>query len=98
TSLATETAVQLHVYGIHAHTLQPGERPSGTVIVGATSITGQFLNDPASYHWLLRYPHSQMLNHSIFVFHVPSSQPQNPSLTGPVLPKSKPERRTASAR
>ena len=44
---------------------------SGTVIVSATNLSGQFLSDPQSYHWLLREKPAEILDHSLYVFRVP---------------------------
>ena len=67
--------VGLQVYGIHARRLEEGERASGTVIVGATALTGQYLKDPDSARWVLQFPRTQILDHSMFVFQVPALPP-----------------------
>jgi len=44
---------------IAAGGLAEGERAGGTVIVGATALTGQYLKDPTSAQWVLQYPRTQ---------------------------------------
>lgn len=58
------------LYGIHASPLGPGQRQSGTVIISATMLTGQYLPDPTSYHWLLLYRPERSLDHSMFLFEI----------------------------
>jgi hypothetical protein len=62
------------VYGVRYRTLQPGERPAGTVVVSATDLSGQLLADPDSYKWLLQYKAKAILNHTLFVFEVPEQR------------------------
>jgi len=69
-SLAYFGSVDPEVYGIHAHPLEENERVKGTVVVGATELSGQYLSDPAGYRWVLPYGPSEMLNHSMYVFRV----------------------------
>jgi hypothetical protein len=59
-------------YGIRAQPLREDARPAGTVVVSATHLSGQYLHDPASYHWLLQFPRTTILNHTLHVFMVPS--------------------------
>ena len=59
------------VYGISAKPLPENEPVKGTVIVSATHLSGQFLHDPQAYHWLLQYPRTEILDHSLYVFKVP---------------------------
>lgn len=58
-------------YGIRAHLLSENEQPRGTVIVSATHLSGQYLQNPAAYRWLFRYPRVAILNHTLHVFRVP---------------------------
>jgi 4-amino-4-deoxy-L-arabinose transferase-like glycosyltransferase len=58
------------IYGIRYVQLNPTDRVTGTVVVSATNLSGQLLDDPNSYHWLLQYP-STILDHSLYVFQVP---------------------------
>jgi hypothetical protein len=58
-------------YGVRAVPLGQHERPSGTVVVSATQLSGQYLLEPEAYHWVLQYPHKAILNHTLHVFEVP---------------------------
>jgi hypothetical protein len=60
------------LYGIHYLPLPPGEKVSGTVVVSATHLSGQLLDDPGGYHWALQYPETKILDHSLHVFQVPA--------------------------
>jgi 4-amino-4-deoxy-L-arabinose transferase-like glycosyltransferase len=59
------------LYGIRYLPLAPNERVSGTVVVSATHLSGQLLDDPNAYHWALQYPQSEILDHALHVFRVP---------------------------
>ena len=72
THLAYFGSVAPALYGIKAAPFSPGERVSGTVMVSATLLSGQYLRAPDGYRWLLSYPLKTILDHSIFVFNVPS--------------------------
>jgi 4-amino-4-deoxy-L-arabinose transferase-like glycosyltransferase len=67
--LAYFGSVDPSVYGIDAAPLPENRQVTGTVIVSATDLSGQFLPDPNGYRWLLAYKPDQTLNHSLFVFH-----------------------------
>ena len=58
-------------YGIRAQPLRERDRPSGTIVVSATHLSGQYLDDPNAYRWLLHYPRIAILNHTLHVFQVP---------------------------
>lgn len=59
-------------YGIRSVPLAPGVPQSGTIIVSATSLTGQYLEgDPDGYKWVLQYPIRAVLDDSLYVFAVP---------------------------
>jgi hypothetical protein len=58
-------------YGIRATALPEGARVSGTVVVSATHLSGQYLRNPAAYRWLLEAPRKALLNHTLHVFQVP---------------------------
>jgi hypothetical protein len=60
------------VYGVRASLLSGGEHATGTVIVSATDLTGEYLADAKAYHWLYRYPSTGILDHCLYVFHVRS--------------------------
>jgi dolichyl-phosphate-mannose-protein mannosyltransferase len=72
-SLAYFGSVDPSLYGIQAHTLGENERATGTVIVSATHLSGQFLTDPQSYRWLLQHEREEILDHSLYVFKVPEN-------------------------
>lgn len=68
--LAYFGSVEPAVYGIRARPLAEGERVQGTVVVSATHLSGQYLQNPAGYRWLLQHPPAAVLDHSLFVFGV----------------------------
>ena len=70
--LAYSGTIDPVVYGVHALPLMPNQRVSGTVIISANYLSGQTLEDPNSYHWVLHYPRKAILNHSLHVFEVPT--------------------------
>ena len=69
-SLSYFGSVDPAIYGIKARPLGENERTSGSVIVSATNLSGQFLADPQSYRWLLQQERTEILDHSLYVFHV----------------------------
>jgi hypothetical protein len=73
TWLAYFGSVDPQVYGIRARQLAENEQVSGTVIVSATELAGEYLTDPTGYRWLLQYGPMSVLDHSLFVFHVDHS-------------------------
>jgi 4-amino-4-deoxy-L-arabinose transferase-like glycosyltransferase len=60
------------LYGIRSVPLAPGEHVTGTVVVSATHLSGQLLEDPNGYHWALQYPQKEILDHALHVFEVPT--------------------------
>ncbi len=60
------------LYGIRYVPLAPGEQVTGTVVVSATHLSGQLLDDPNGYHWALQYPQKEILDHALHVFEVPT--------------------------
>lgn len=64
-------------YGIRYTRLKEEDHPSGLVVVSATHLSGQLLNDHNAYRWLLQYPVKTILNHSLYVFEVPQNVQQN---------------------
>ena len=85
--LAYFGSVNPAVYGIKAANLREpigltlqfgdlviGQKVSGTVVVSATHLSGQYLPDPSGYQWVTKYPIKAILNHSLFVFAVPSTE------------------------
>ncbi len=69
-ALAYFGSVDPEVYGIDARPLKEGERVTGTVVVGATHLSGQYLKDPEAYRWLLAYGPPEVLDGCLYVFHV----------------------------
>lgn len=70
--LAYFGSVDPAAYGLRVEQLAEDQRVSGaTVVVSATQMTGQMLQDFNAYHWVLRYPQKAMLDHSLYVFQVP---------------------------
>lgn len=72
-SLAYFGIVDPKVYGIRATLLKENEKASGTVVISATSLSGQYLSDPLAYQWVTKYQIKAIVNHSLFVFAVPSA-------------------------
>ncbi len=72
--LAYFGSVDPSVYGIRFKPLGSGERTTGTVVVSATMLSGQYLSDPQAYHWLLQFKPVAILDHCMFVFEVPQAQ------------------------
>ena len=68
--LAYFGSVDPGLYGVRALLLAPGDRVSGTVVVGASCLSGQVLTDPNGYRWLLAYEPTQMIDRSMFVYEV----------------------------
>ena len=56
-------------YGIQSHELG-SQHVSGTVVISATNLSGQFLADPERYRWLLQQKPLAILDHSLYVFRV----------------------------
>jgi Dolichyl-phosphate-mannose-protein mannosyltransferase len=70
-SLAYFGGIDPRSYGIEAYGLGEHDRAHGTVVVSATHLSGQYLRDPSAYHWLLQYPRTAVLNHTLHVFELP---------------------------
>lgn len=73
-SLAYFGSIDPRVYGIRAQPLGEDQRVSGTVVISASNLSGQFLHNPQAYHWVLQYPLRGILNHSLYVFEVSPEQ------------------------
>lgn len=69
-SLAYFGSVDPHLYGVRARILSEDEPATGTVVVSANNLSGQYLRDPHAYQWLLRYPRIAILDHCLYVFQV----------------------------
>lgn len=71
--LAYFGSVDPAAYGLRVEKLAEDERVSGaTVVLSSTQITGQMLQNHDAYHWVLRYPQTAFLNHSLHVFRIPA--------------------------
>lgn len=55
-------------YGIRAKSFGERDHPTGTVVVSATHLSGQYLDEPQAYHWLLKYPRKAILDRALHVF------------------------------
>jgi hypothetical protein len=71
-SLAYFGGVDPRSYRIRATRIHENDRVNGTVVVSATHLSGQYLENPAAFRWLLRYPRKAILNHTLHVFEVPA--------------------------
>lgn len=59
-------------YGIKATPLAENQRVTGTVVVSATNLSGEYLRDAAGYHWLLAYGPPEVLDGCLYIFHIPT--------------------------
>ncbi|HZP23650.1 MAG TPA: glycosyltransferase family 39 protein [Terriglobales bacterium] len=66
--LAYFGSVDPSLYGIRALPLAPGETVQGTIVAGATCLSGQVLDDPAGYRWLWERKPQQLIDHVLWVF------------------------------
>ncbi len=66
--LAYFGSVDPTLYGVRATPLLPEEHVSGTVIAGASCLSGQVLENSESYRWLWSYQPRQVLDHALWVF------------------------------
>ncbi len=73
-SLAYFGSVEPQVYGIQARQLGEDEHTSGTVIVGASNLSGEYLRNAGAYRWLLKYRRAGGLDHCMMVFQVPQHE------------------------
>ena len=71
--LAYFGSVEPDVYGIKAQPLAENQRVTGTVVVGATNLSGEYLSDPTAYRWLLNYGPPEVLDGCLYVYHVPGA-------------------------
>jgi len=63
-------SVDPQVYGIQSDFFRGDRRIPGTVIVSATNLSGQYLPEPEKYRWLLQQKPVEILDHSLYVFQV----------------------------
>jgi len=75
--LAYFGSVNPALYGVRAQPLAPNQPVTGTVVIGASALSGQVLPDPNSYRWLLNYKPAQMIDRSMFLYDV--KEPPVPS-------------------
>ncbi len=68
--LAYFGSVDPALYGIRAVPLKPDERASGKIVIGASCLSGQVLDDPKNYRWLWPYQPKQVLDHAMWVFDI----------------------------
>src|SRR5262249_4016335 len=54
-SLAYFGSVDRQQYGVEVTPLPEDGRATGTIVVSATHLSGQYLQNPAAYHWLMMY-------------------------------------------
>lgn len=69
-SLAYFGSVDPAVYEIHARALPENQHMTGTIVISATDLAGEYLRDPNGYRWVLRYPPGAILDHCLYVFRV----------------------------
>ena len=75
-SLAYFGSVDPQAYGIQSDLFGGHRQVSGTVVVSATNLSGQYLAEPERYRWLLKQKPVTILDHSLYVFQVRDSGPQ----------------------
>ncbi len=71
--LAYFGSVDPKLYGIKAAPLEPNAQAASTIAVGASCLSGQVLDDPDAYRWLWSYQPRQVLDHSLWLFEVPTT-------------------------
>jgi hypothetical protein len=72
--LAYFGSVDPTLYGIRALPLPPGEPVAGKVVVGASCLSGQVLDDSSGYRWLWTYKPERVLDHAMWVFDTKSAE------------------------
>jgi 4-amino-4-deoxy-L-arabinose transferase-like glycosyltransferase len=72
--LAYFGSVDPAVYGITSRALAEDARVEGTVIVGATNLSGEYLNNPKAYLWVQRYKRVAIVDHTLYVYRAGESQ------------------------
>jgi len=66
--LAYFGSVDPSLYGVRALPLAPNEQVKGTVVAGATCLSGQTLDDPQGYRWLWSFHARRILDHAMWMF------------------------------
>ncbi len=76
-SLSYFGSVDPRLYGIQSDFFGGDKDVSGTVVVSATNLSGQYLAEPERYRWLLHQKPVRILDHSLYVFQMrgPGSRP-----------------------
>ena len=69
-------SVDPRVYGIQSDSFAGNRNVSGTVVVSATNLSGQYLAETERYRWLLEQKPVKILDHSLYVFQIRDSGPQ----------------------
>ena len=72
-SLAYFGSVDPQTYGIQSDFFGGHRQVSGTVVVSATNLSGQYLAEPERYRWLLEQKPVTILDHSLYVFQLRDS-------------------------
>ncbi|MGZ4731798.1 MAG: glycosyltransferase family 39 protein [Terriglobales bacterium] len=67
-SLSYFGSVDPQAYGIQSDFFGGHKHVSGTVIVSATNLSGQYLAEPERYRWLREQKPVKILDHSLYVF------------------------------
>jgi 4-amino-4-deoxy-L-arabinose transferase-like glycosyltransferase len=58
------------LYGVRAIPLNPGEKATGKVVIGATLLSGQTLSDPDAYRWLWPYQPERLIDHCMWMYDI----------------------------
>jgi 4-amino-4-deoxy-L-arabinose transferase-like glycosyltransferase len=69
-SLSYFGSVDPQAYGIRSVFFAGNKGVSGTVVVSATNLSGQYLAEPERYRWLLDQKPVKILDHALYVFEV----------------------------
>src|SRR6476469_7401425 len=75
-SLSYFGSVDPQIYGIQSDFFGGHRQVSGTVVVSATNLSGQYLAEPEKYRWLLKQKPATILDHSLYVFQLRDPSPQ----------------------
>ncbi len=84
--LAYFGSVDPWLYGIKAAALSPNQRVNGTVVVSPNCLSGQYLEDQDGFHWLWRYQPQRVLNHSLWLYDMRTTQGQSSGTQSPKGP------------
>lgn len=78
--LAYSGSMRPEFYGVRVRPLEENDHATGTVVISATNLSGQYLKDPLAYRGLLSYRLKATLAHSLYVFDVPTAAEPSTSL------------------